>query len=435
LKVSFARRRFCHWLGAGALALPLPRAAWASAQVSAARVWPSREYTRLTIETSGPLAHQLLVLKDPERLALDLEGLAAVGELQALGGRIAASDPHIQAVRVARNRPGVIRVVLELRTEVSPQVFALAPVGEYGHRLVVDLYPTTPLDPLMALLEAEARRDASEGAGSASDASDDRTDPPVHGAGRDAGARRPERRRPITVAIDPGHGGEDPGAIGPAGTYEKHVALAIGRRLKGMIDRDRGMRAMLTRDDDYYVPLAARVQKARRVNADLFVSIHADAFRTPHVRGASVFALSENGASSAAARWLAQKENDADLIGGVNLGVRDPVLARTLLDLSQTAAISDSLKIGRILLEEIAEVNALHKPRVEQAGFAVLKAPDVPSILVETAFISNPEEERKLRSDRYQQRMARSLSEGIRRYFSQNPPLARAAPRRGGVTI
>ncbi len=231
--------------------------------------------------------------------------------------------------------------------------------------------------------------------------------------------------RRIVVVIDPGHGGEDPGAIGPRGTYEKHVALAISRRLKRLVDAEPNLRAVLTRDDDYFVPLAQRVAKARRVQADLFVSIHADAFREARARGSSVFALSETGATSAAARWLAQKENEADLIGGVNLDVKDPVLARTLLHLSQTAQISDSLKVGRHVLSEIAEHNALHKPSVEQAGFAVLKAPDIPSILVETAFISNPDEELKLRSDRHQQRFAESIGDGIRRYFAGNPPLAR----------
>jgi N-acetylmuramoyl-L-alanine amidase len=228
----------------------------------------------------------------------------------------------------------------------------------------------------------------------------------------------------LIVVIDPGHGGEDPGAIGPRGTYEKHVALAIGRRLARMLDAEPDMRAVLTRDADYFVPLAQRVAKARRVQADLFVSIHADAFREPHARGSSVFALSETGATSAAARWLAQKENDADRVGGVNLDRVDRSVARTLLDLSQAAQINDSVKVGKHVLAELAEHNALHKSAVEQAGFAVLKAPDIPSILVETAFISNPDEEAKLRNERHQQRYAESIGEGVRRYFAGNPPLA-----------
>jgi len=297
-----------------------------------------------------------------------------------------------------------VRIVLDLKVPVNPQLFALKPVAEYGHRLVLDLYPLTPLDPLMALLESEQRKAKST--------------PP-----RPEAPRGPRR---ITVALDPGHGGEDPGAIGKRGTYEKHVVLAIGKRLKAMLDAEPSMRAMLTRDDDYYVPLAQRVQKARRVQADLFVSIHADAFREPRARGSSVFALSENGATSAAAKWLAQKENAADLIGGVNLDAKDPLVARTLLDLSQAAQINDSLKAGRHMLRELGEVNALHRGEVEQAGFAVLKAPDIPSILVETAFISNPDEERMLRDERHQQRFAEAIATGIRKYFARNPPLARA---------
>jgi len=237
--------------------------------------------------------------------------------------------------------------------------------------------------------------------------------------------RRRDAARRVVVAIDPGHGGEDPGAVGPKGTYEKNVTLAISRRLRSAIDATPNLRAVLTRDDDYFVPLATRVQKARRAQADLLVSIHADAFNEPRAKGSSVFALSERGATSAAARWLAQKENDADLIGGVNLDVRDPVLARTLLDLSQSAQINDSLKAGRQVLAELGGISTLHKRDVEQAGFAVLKAPDVPSILVETAFISNPDEEQKLRDPRHQGRYAESIADGIRRYFSKNPPLAR----------
>jgi N-acetylmuramoyl-L-alanine amidase len=294
-----------------------------------------------------------------------------------------------------------------------PQAFALKPVAEFGHRLVVDLIPIAPPDPLMALLDADKAKPETA----------------VAEVPKADGTTAPKRRdaaRRIVIAIDPGHGGEDPGAIGPKGTYEKHVTLAISRRLRGAIDATPNLRAVLTRDDDYFVPLATRVQKARRAQADLFVSIHADAFNEPRAKGSSVFALSERGATSAAARWLAQKENDADLIGGVNLDVRDPVLARTLLDLSQSAQINDSLKAGRHVLSELGEINALHKRDVEQAGFAVLKAPDVPSILVETAFISNPDEEQKLRDPRHQGRYAESIADGIRRYFARNPPLARS---------
>jgi N-acetylmuramoyl-L-alanine amidase len=313
-------------------------------------------------------------------------------------------------------------VVFDLKSETRTELFALKPVAEFGHRIVLDLYPMTPLDPLMALLEENRSAAGTESA--------------ISGGARD---RLPETkaepkgsiRRRVTVALDPGHGGEDPGAIGRRGTYEKHVALAIAKKLKARIDAEPGMRAMLTRDDDYFVPLAARVQKARRVQADLFVSIHADAFRVPTARGSSVFALSENGATSAAAKWLAQKENAADLIGGVNLDNRDPVLARTVIDMLQASQINDSLKVGRHVLDGIGTVNPLHKAAVEQAGFAVLKAPDIPSILVETAFISNPDEELKLRSEKHQGRFADSMHDGIRRYFAANPPLARSGPTTG----
>jgi len=411
---TLSRRRALSWMLLPAAGLVVP-AAWANAaRIASARVWPAQEYTRLILEGPAPIGHQLLQLKDPTRIVLDLDGVELGPELAQLPSRVQANDPYIAGIRFGRKAPDVLRIVIDLRSEVTPQLFALKPVAEFGHRVVLDLYPQNPVDPLMALLE-EPRPAAA-------------TRPAEREVAR-AAEGKPSARggapRRITVAIDPGHGGEDPGAVGRRGTYEKHVVLAIARKLKVMIDAEPGMRAMLTRDDDYFVPLAQRVQKARRVRADLFVSIHADAFKVPTARGSSVFALSENGATSAAAGWLAQKENAADLIGGVNLDVRDPVLARTLLDLSQTAQINDSLKVGRHVLEGIRQVNPLHKPAVEQAGFAVLKAPDIPSILVETAFISNPDEEQKLRSDRHQKSFAESIHGGIRRYFAQNPPLAR----------
>jgi len=325
----------------------------------------------------------------------------------------------------------VVRVVLELKAEVNPQLFALKPVADYGHRLVLDLYPVTPSDPLMALLNFEKGGAADvvvdpQSLGRADPANRGSSTGSSPGSSPGSAASRPASRRPIVVTIDPGHGGEDPGAVGPRGTYEKNVTLAIAKRLIVLINAQPGMRAMMTRDDDYFVPLNVRVQKARRVQADLFISIHADAFTTPTARGSSVFALSEHGATSGAARWLAQRENDADLIGGVNLDSKEPFLARTLLDLSQTAQINDSLRVGRSVLDGIGAVNSLHKGSVEQASFAVLKAPDIPSILVETAFISNPDEELKLRSGKYQQQFAESIFGGVKRYFAQNPPLSRA---------
>ena len=299
-----------------------------------------------------------------------------------------------------------MRLVIELKGEVTPQVFTLKPIGDYGHRLVLDLYPAEEADPLMALLKSEERRQV-----------------PAESPRKDD---RPDVSRLVTVVIDPGHGGEDPGAIGRRGNYEKNVTLSIARRLKAKMDGEPAMRSLLTRDGDYFIPLQQRVHKARRVRADLFVSVHADAFVKPTARGSSVFVLSESGASSSAARWLAQKENAADLIGGASQPVKDPHLARTLLDLSQTATINDSLKLGKDVLGELGRINTLHKAYVEQAGFAVLKAPDIPSILVETAFISNPEEEARLADDGYQDQMAEAILRGIKRYFSKNPPLAKS---------
>jgi N-acetylmuramoyl-L-alanine amidase len=411
------RRRICSWLLLPALQCFVPAGASAST-VASARLWPAREYTRLIVESPSAVTYHLTVMKNPDRLVLDLENIELNAEILALPLHVTANDPYIETIRVAQVRPKVLRIVLDLKADVNPQLFASGPVGEYGHRVLLDLYPLTPPDPLMALLEETERAERARGA-------DQPPSKPEEKAPSTEVAKPREARRMIIVAIDPGHGGEDPGAIGRRGTYEKTVALAIARKLKAAIDSEPGMRAMLTRDDDYFVPLATRVQKARRVQADLFVSIHADAFTTASARGSSVFALSEHGATSAAARWLAQRENEADLIGGVNLDARDPVLARTLLDLSQTAQINDSLRVGRSVLDGIGAVNTLHKGSVEQAGFAVLKAPDIPSILVETAFISNPDEEQKLRDEGHQRKLAESIHAGIKRYFALNPPLAR----------
>ncbi len=425
-RVCIERRRAFRWLLLPAAQWIVP-AAWADAsRIASARLWPAQEYTRVIFEAKAPIEHQLVMLRDPDRLVLDLARIEPSPELSELPARVQPSDPYVAAIRVGNPSGGFLRVVVDLKSAVRPQVFSLPPVAEYGYRLVVDLYPLVPVDPLMAFLAREQRADTGVGGPGrqvVSPQAPERSGP-RHGATEAQRRQGPDRR--ITIAIDPGHGGEDPGAIGRLGTYEKNVALAISRRLKHVLDADSRLRVVLTRNADFFVPLAERVQKARRVRADLLVSIHADAFTVPTARGSSVFALSEHGATSAAARWMAQRENAADLIGGVDLGVKDPVLARTLLDLSQTAQISDSLKVGRDVLEELGTHNALHKSVVEQAGFAVLKAPDIPSILVETAFISNPDEELKLRNPRQQQRFAESIAEGVKGYFSKSPPLARA---------
>jgi N-acetylmuramoyl-L-alanine amidase len=399
------------------------------ATLLAVRLWPATDYTRVTLEHDAPLKFSHFMVRDvpPLRLVVDIEGIDLTPTLRELVGKVEPNDPYISVVRVGQNRPKVVRLVIELKEDIKPQLFSLEPVGPYQHRLVLDLYPLNPADPLLALLREQARpRDP------------DFLPPDLRPDGDRAIVQGPDRvprsvarrndadmQRILTVAIDPGHGGEDPGAVGRRGTYEKTVTLAIARRLREMIITDRSLRAAMTRDGDYFVPLRTRVAKARAVQADLFVSIHADAWIRPDVRGSSVFALSENGASSSAAAWMAKRENDADLVGGINLASHDRQLARVLLDLSTTAQINDSLKLGNTVLRELERVNRLHKPRVEQAGFAVLKAPDIPSILVETAFISNPEEEKRLRDDDYQEEMARALLAGIKRYFAKNPPLRR----------
>ncbi len=442
-------------------------AAFAAPTLIATRVWPAEEYTRVTFESAQPIKPQFMTLKNPERLVLDLENIELNAELNDLAARVRADDPYVKLVRVARFKPNVVRVVLDLKCEVKASVFALAPVGEYKHRLVLDIYPLKPADPLLTLLgSAEpdkapaaafiaAPNIASPAASAVAGLAPGLPAKPGtdllpdalaelkldNGAGvlkndakTDKLAAKPADKpkkpadntvRLITVVIDAGHGGEDPGARGRRGTHEKTVTLSIARKLKALIDAEPNMRAVLTRDGDYFIALENRVSKARKVNADLFVSIHADAFMQSKANGSSVFALSERGATSAAARWLAKQENEADFIGGVNLGIKDPYLAKTLLDLSQTATINDSLKLGKAVLGELGEINRLHKARVEQAGFAVLKAPDIPSILVETAFISNPDEESRLNDSGYQDKMAAAMVAGIRQYFAKNPPLAR----------
>ena len=405
-----------------------------AAQIMAVRVWPAEDYTRVTLENDSELKTTHFIVKDPERLVVDIEGLELNPTLKQLVAKIQPNDPYIKQVRVGQNRPNVVRLVFDLKEEINPQVFTLPPVGGYQHRLIFDLYPVNPPDPIAALIQkGEWTRDK-----------DNDSKPPVAEAKPETKPAPPETPTPqstaklnlkeekslvltrmITIALDPGHGGEDPGAVGRGGSREKDVVLSIAKRLKAKIEDQPNMRVMLTRDADYFVPLHVRVQKARKVQADLFVSIHADAWVESTARGSSVFALSEKGASSTTARVLANKENAADLIGGVNIKNQDRQLASVLLDLSTTAQINDSLKLGNAVLNEIGGINRLHKGSVEQAGFAVLKAPDVPSILIETAFISNPEEEAKLTDDNYQNQMAEAVLKGIKRYFAKNPPLAK----------
>jgi N-acetylmuramoyl-L-alanine amidase len=482
------RRDALRFAKGGTLALLLGRAEIAfGATILAVRVWPASEYTRVTIESDEPLsARHFLTQEGPLRLVVDIDNLELSPALRELVGKIRPDDPYIAGVRVGQNQPRVVRLVVDLKQPVAPQQFTLAPVAAYQHRLVFDLFPEEPPDPLLALLKDKQQSErvavqemqdalgefigripASSASGASAPSAPGGTAiagarPPVAAsgagtaiaglspstagrAGTAGGAAIPPSlplataatNRPLTaeekrkvdrllvVAIDPGHGGEDPGAVGPSGLREKDVVLQIARQLRDKLNEKPGVRVLMTRDDDFFVPLAERVQKAQRVQADLFVSIHADAFFTPDARGASVFALSDKGASSAAARWMAQRENQADSVGGVNKRVKDATVLRAMLDMSTTAQIKDSLIVGGEVLDRIGRVGKLHRGMVEQASFAVLKAPDIPSILVETAFISNPQEEDRLRDPEYQRRLVEALHTGIERYFAKNPPMQR----------
>ena len=412
--------------------------AW-GAKLMAVRIWPAEDYTRVTLESDQVLKVNHQLLTNPHRLVVDVEGLELNNTIKELVAKVNSNDPYIAQVRVGQFQPKVVRLVFDLKESIQPQLFTLDPVGSYQNRLVFDLYPTVANDPLMELVRQSAKKEAALDADDpiaaiarreAQKAEANKSIKPNEIAKSDnksdSKSGKSSHRRLLTIAIDPGHGGEDPGAIGKRGSREKDIVLSISRRLKQKIEAEPDMRSYLTRDGDYFVPLHVRVNKARRVQADLFVSIHADAFVKTHARGASVFALSQQGATSTAARWLANKENSADLIGGLNIKTQDKQVAQLLLDMSTTAQIKDSLKLGDAVLKQIGGFAKLHKPQVEQASFAVLKAPDVPSILIETAFISNPEEEARLNDHEYQEQIAQAILRGIRSYFAKNPPVAKS---------
>lgn len=422
-------------------------AAAAPVAVASARVWPGPDYTRITFETAKPVGHKMTVMKNPDRLVIDLENVELNAVLKSLADKVQGGDPYVKKVRAAVFKPGIVRVAIDLKQETRPSFFSLKPAGNYKHRLVLDIYPKA--DPLMALLESQdsAPGEAPGGWTPGAPVEDaapaealpevaaapSPPEPSTSAATEAETPKTPEVElskdgmdRLVTVAIDAGHGGEDSGARGANGSNEKDITLTIAKKLKSLIDAEPNMRGVLTRDGDYFIPLHGRVVKARKLQADLFVSVHADAFTRQDARGSSVFALSERGATSAMARLLAKHENESDLIGGVNIDSKDPYLTRTLLDLSQTATINDSLKLAKAVLGHLGEINDLHKGAVEQAGFAVLKSPDIPSILVETAFISNPEEEQRLNDDEYQTKMATAILSGIKRYFASNPPLSKS---------
>ncbi|MFA7505875.1 MAG: N-acetylmuramoyl-L-alanine amidase [Burkholderiaceae bacterium] len=439
-------------LSAPLFALDIPLAS--ATAILAVRVWPARDYTRVTLEHDNKPVFSHATLTGPDRLMVDLEGIDLDGQIREVVAKVRPDDPFIAGARIGRNRPGVVRLVFDLKQGVRPQLFTLAPVGDYQHRLVIDLHPLVERDPLVALLEqATGKRPTGEedplvallrerdpdaarlpadtpGPTVAETLARSAERPAEHAPRASQGKRPTQAGRPAppyplrlaTIAIDPGHGGEDPGAIGRRGTREKDVVLAIAQELRALIAAEPGMQAFMTREGDYFVPLGTRVAKARRVQADLFVSIHADAFVKPTARGASVFVLSDRSASSTAARWLATRENRADLIGGVNLRARNREVASLLLDMSTRSQILDSQVVAREVLGELRRVGHVHKPHVERAGFAVLKAPDMPSILVETAFISNPQEEARLVDPRYQRTVAEAIFRGLRNYLRAHPP-------------
>lgn len=417
--------------------------AWARPKVLAVRAWPGRASTRVTIESDEELRFLVTALRDPERLAIDLTDVTADAAFQRALETLRTDTGVVARARIGQFRPDTARLVLELRERAAAAAFALPPVGPFKHRLVIDLTPVDADDPtasfLARLAEREAALERAEAAGAATPppapsppaprpptpAVPPPPAPPVASAPAGPPPGRPApspgaaaTRKPFVVVLDPGHGGEDPGAIGPGGNYEKDVVLAVAFKARTLLEQDPRIAVFLTRDEDVFVPLGERVRKARAVKADLFISIHADAFIRPEARGSSVYALSERGATSTAARWMADRENQSDLIGGTRLAGRDPTLSRLLLEMSQGFTINESLKLGRTMLTELGAINRLHKRQVEQAGFAVLRSPDVPSILVETAFISNPEEERKLIDPAHQMRLARAIRNGVRRHMA-----------------
>ncbi|EOY5380835.1 N-acetylmuramoyl-L-alanine amidase AmiC [Cronobacter dublinensis] len=408
----FSRRQLLQGAGAMWLLSVSQAGLAASGQVIAVRVWPASAYTRVTLESNRVLKYRQFALSNPERIVVDLEGVNLNAVLKGMGNQIRVDDPFIKSARVGQFDPKTVRMVFELKKNVTPHLFALAPVADFRERLVIDLYPANgdnEQDPLLALLEDYNKGELDKQVPPAA------SGPQPGKAGRD---------RPIVIMIDPGHGGEDPGAIGKHKTREKDVVLQIARRLRALIEKEANMKAFMTRNEDIFIPLKVRVAKAQKQRADLFVSIHADAFTSRAARGSSVFALSTKGATSTAAKYLAQTQNAADLVGGVSKS-GDVYLDHTMFDMVQSLTIADSLKFGKEVLGRLGRVNSLHKNKVDQAGFAVLKAPDIPSILVETAFISNEEEERKLRTATFQQEVAESILAGIKAYFADGGTLAR----------
>lgn len=371
----------------------------AAVAIKDVRVWAGPGSTRIVLDLSGPVQHSVMTLSDPARVVVDIASASA----RELSKALPENQGFLKQIRVGDQGNGDVRVVIDLAAHAAPKSFAVAPSGSFGHRLVVDLEPGSA-------------RVAPSVVKSASD---------VHG-------------RDIIVAIDAGHGGQDPGSIGKRGTREKHVTLAIARELKKRIDREPGMRAVLTRDTDQFIALRERIVRARKQQADMFVSIHADAYHNRSVAGSSVYVLSPRGASDESARWLADRENAADLVGGVKLDDKDDVLASVLLDLSQGASMSASIDAADKVMNSLYQMGNVTRRGVKHAGFLVLKSPDIPSILVETAFISNPTEEARLINPAHQQRLAEAIFSGVRTYFYESPPpgtLFAQLRARGGAVV
>ena len=403
--------------------------AFGGPKILAVRAWPGKSSTRITIESDSELRFFVTALSNPDRAVVDLTDVQADAAFQKALETLKNDTGVLSKARIGQFRPDTARLVLELKSSAETAAFALPPVGQYRYRLVIDLTPVDADDPIATFLAKLIEREAQlEKAADLAAIEAAKPVPPILPPKLNKLppllppiAQRPpapKHVKPFVVVLDPGHGGEDPGAIGPAGTYEKDVVLAIAHKTKALLERDPRIVVLMTREEDVFIALGDRVRKARGVSADVFVSIHADAFTRPDARGSSVFALSERGASSTAAKWIADKENQSDLIGGVRLVGRDPSLAKMILEMSQSITNAESMKLGRGMIGEIKPINKLHKGSVEQAGFAVLKAPDIPSVLIETAFISNPEEEAKLTNPAHQQKLARAIHNGVRKFLS-----------------
>ena len=446
----------------GTLALTLlPVRPAHAAQMVDVRMWPAEEYTRVTLEHDQPIKFKYFLVRSPMpyRLVVDIEGLTLTAKLQKMISDVSPNDPYIKAVRIGQFSPTVVRLVMDLKSEVRPEVFSLKPVANYKYRLIFDIYPVADEDPIAGVIAglnnknqegdplgdllAKNRQDPTN-ASKKSATSASNSQKTQQAAKADSSKAKsqtqtakpktaqeeknkqtkpvavPKKRRDIVIVVDAGHGGEDPGAVGKRKTYEKHITLSIAKRLERLIKREKGMKVVMTRSSDHFVSLSQRVMIAQKAKAHLFVSIHADAWTKPSAKGASVYALAERGATSSAARWLAKNQNEADLIGGANFKEVDRRLQSVLVDMTTSWKINYSLELGHSVLQYLSKVNTLHRRQVEQAGFLVLKAPGIPSILVETAFISNPQEERKLKTAAYQQKVADAILKGIKAQVKKN---------------